>query len=75
MTVLQRNIGFVVTSYRNNLMDLNLRKCKCMVFPCRGVISPTCVINSCLLETVTIFLDLGVLFDMKLSFIDHISIG
>ena len=31
------------------------------------------VVNSCPLETVTTFLDLGVLFDMKFSFIDHIS--
>ena len=30
-------------------------------------------INSCPLKTVTTFLDLGVLFDMELSFIDHIS--
>ena len=55
-------------------MDLNLRKCKCMVFSRGGVISPTYVINSCPLETVTIFLDLGVLVDMKLSFIDHNSV-
>ena len=32
------------------------------------------MINSCPLEIVTTFLDLGVLFDIKLSFIDHISI-
>lgn len=71
--VLQRNIDLFVTWCRINLMDLNLRKCKCMVFSRGGVISSTYVINSCPLETVTTFLDLGVLLDMKLSFIDHIS--
>ena len=54
-------------------MDLNLRKYKYMVFCRRDVISPTYVINFCPLETVTTFLDLGALVDMKLSFIDHIS--
>ena len=48
-------------------MDLNLRKCKCMVFSRRDV-------NFCPLETVTTFLDLVVLVEMKLSFIDHISV-
>ena len=53
-------------------MDL---KCKCMVLSRRDVILPTYVIRAlmCPLETVTTFLDLGVLVDMKLSFIDRIS--
>ena len=33
------------------------------------------VINSCPLETVTTFLDLEVLVDIKLSFIVHISMA
>ena len=44
-----------------------------MVFSRRVVISPTYMINSCPLETVTTYLDLGVLLDMKLSFNDQIS--
>ena len=45
-----------------------------MVFSRRDVILPSYVINSCPLETLTTFLDLGVLSAMKLSFIDRISI-
>ena len=71
--ILQCNTDLFVTWCRANLMDLNLRKCKCMVFSREGVISPTYMINSCLLETVTTFLDLLVFLDMKLSFIDYIS--
>ena len=44
-----------------------------MVFSRRYVISPTYVIKSCPLETVTTFPDLVVLVCMKLSFIDHSS--
>ena len=58
-TVFQRNMDLFVTWFRTNVMDLNLRKCKCMVCSRRGVISPTYVINSCPMETVTSFLDLG----------------
>ena len=58
--VLQRNIDWFVTWCRTNLMNLNLRKSKCLVFSRSNVISPTYVINSCPLETVTTFLDLGV---------------
>ena len=54
-------------------MDLNLKKCKCMVFSRRHIILPTYLINSCPLETVTTFLDFGMLVDMKLSFMGHIS--
>ena len=54
-------------------MDLNFRKCKCMVFSRRDVISRTYVINSSALETVTTFPDFGMLVDMKLSFIDYIG--
>ena len=55
-------------------MALNLRNCKCMVCSCGDVILLPYVIISCPLETVTTFLNSGVLFDMKLSFIDHISL-
>ena len=44
-----------------------------MAFSRRDIISPTYEINFCPLETMTTFLDLEVLVDMKLSFIDHIS--
>ena len=73
LAVLQRNIDMFVTWCRPNLMDLNLIKCICIVYPRRDVISPTYVIISCPLETVTTFQYLGVLVDMKLPFIDHIS--
>ena len=46
-----------------------------MVFSRRDVIPPTYVINSCPLETTTTFPHLGVLVDMKLPFIDHISMA
>ena len=72
--VLQRNIDLFVNWCTTNLMDLSLGKRKCVVFFRRDVITPTYVINYCHLETVTTFLDLGELVDMKLSFIDHISV-
>ena len=56
--VLQLNFDLFVNWRRINLMDLNLRKCKCMVFSRRDLISPIYVINYWLLETVTTFLDL-----------------
>ena len=65
----------IVTWCRTNLMDLTLGKCKCMVLSRRHVISPIFIINSCLFETVTTFLELGVLVDVKLSFTDHISMA
>ena len=57
--ILQRNIDLFANWCRTNLLGLNLEKCKFMVFSRRGVISPTYIINSCPLETVTTFLDLG----------------
>ena len=72
--VLQGIIDLFVAWFRAILLNLNLRKCKCIVFSRRCLISPTYVINSCPLETMTTFLDLEVLLDMKLYFIDHISI-
>ena len=50
-----------------------MRKCKRKVFYRRKVIALTYVINSCPLETMTTFLDLGVSVDVKLSFMYHIS--
>ena len=55
-------------------MDLNLRECKSVVFSRRDIRSPTYVINSCSLEPMTTFLDLGILLDMKLSFLVNILI-
>ena len=72
---LQRNIDLFITWCRTNLTDLNLRTCTFKGFSRRDVILPTYVINSCPFETVTTFLDLGVLLDMKLSFIDHTSMA
>ena len=42
-------------------------------FLSQGVILSSYVIDSCPLENVTTFLDLGISLNMKMSFIDHIS--
>ena len=55
--VVQHNIDLFVSWSRTKLMDLNLRKGKCMVHSPRDVISPIYLIDSCPLETVTTILD------------------
>ena len=55
-----------------NLMDLNLRKCKHMMFYRRSPVLCRYKINEYELESVDEFLDLGVLLDCKLSFNSHV---
>ena len=58
---------------KNNINCSNFMQSKEMAimygYPLRGVFSPTYVINSCPLESVTTFLDLGVLLLLLLSLI------
>lgn len=57
-----------------NLMELNLKKCKHMQFS-RGQISVhSYILNNCELELVNTFLDLGILLDSKLNFLQHIML-
>lgn len=58
-----------------NLMQLNLKKCKCMKFYRKNVISTDYYFDGHKLELVDLFLDLGVLFDPKLNFISHINVS
>lgn len=56
-----------------NLMELNIKKCKLMRFA-RNIPTPTnYFLGSFQVDTVDTFLDLGILFDPKLTFISHIT--
>ena len=57
-----------------NLMELNVKKCKHMVYSRYAPQNFLYYINGNALETVKSFCDLGVLFDMKLTFNSHIQI-
>lgn len=56
-----------------NLMELNLNKCKVMRFARSNHIIANYVIGDHQLDLVESFLDLGILLDPKLNFIDHIT--
>lgn len=55
-----------------NLMDLNLLKCKCMRFSRKTLSLFNYFLGGHQLDIVDNFLDLGILLDVKLSFIPHI---
>ena len=56
-----------------NLMRLNLGKCKCMYFFRKPRITPSYSLIGSRLEFVNSFVDLGILMDPKLNFINHIN--
>lgn len=57
-----------------NLMELNVKKCKYMIFTRSLPINGQYVMNNVALDLVDSFNDLGVLLDRKLDFISHISL-
>lgn len=58
-----------------NGMELNIKKCKVMSYSRRkNPIVSSYFIDECLLDRVDTFNDLGVLFDVKLSFNSHIDV-
>ena len=71
--LLQEDLVALETWCEYNLMRLNLGKCKCMSFFRRPrIISSYSLIGS-RLEFVNSFVDLGILMDPKLNFINHIN--
>lgn len=56
-----------------NLMELNMKKCKYMRFWRRNCITVNYFLGGQQLELVHSFMDLGILLDVKLSFISHIN--
>lgn len=71
--VLQQELDLLVEWCNINSMELNLKKCKHMIFCRRGTISNNYIVSGTVLDTVSTFIDLGVLMDRKLDFLGHIS--
>ena len=70
MAVLQSNIDLFVTWCKTNLMALKLRKC---FLSRESNLRSLIWLILALWKLCRNYLILGVLFDMKLSFIDHVS--
>ena len=71
--LLQENLVALETWCEYNLMRLNLGKCKCMSFFRRPrIISSYSLIGS-RLEFINSLVDLGILMEPKLNFINHIN--
>ena len=71
---LQLNLDSLVSWCNVNKLQLNILKCKIMTFSrMRSNINFQYSINGEILETVSLMKDLGVLFDSKLKFSDHID--
>ena len=73
-SVLQRVLNELCLWCRNNHLHLNISKCKTMPhYRTRNPALFDYQINYIYLERVTLIKNLGILFDQKLSFIDHMS--
>lgn len=72
-SLLQADINNFTTWCDINLMDLNINKCKYMVFTRSIPIDGRYIMNDLHLEMVTTFNDLGVILDKKLDFRNHVS--
>lgn len=70
---LQNDLNAFHTWCKINLMELNLRKCKFMRFSRKTLIPARYVFDDYPLEAVDTILDLGILLDVKLNFIAHIT--
>ena len=70
---LQTDLNFFYEWCNVNLMELNLKKCKVMRFSRIDRIDSNYMLNNHKLVMVDTFLDLGILFDAKLTFIPHIT--
>lgn len=72
--LLQNDINHLTTWCDDNLMELNIKKCKYMIFTRSLEINGRYTMNNTYLELVDIFNDLGVILDRKLDFKKHISL-
>lgn len=69
---LQNDLDSLHTWCGINLMELNLKKCKHMIFSRSRVITSQYTLGGFTLELVNSFIDLGILLDGKLTFNSHI---
>lgn len=70
--LLQEDLDKFYTWCDTNLMQLNLKKCKHMVFSRSTFFSAEYFLGGCSLDCVNSILDLGILLDRKLDFNSHI---
>lgn len=73
-TYLQSDLDSFLSWCNYNMMELNLKKCKCMRFTrnCNNVVIYS--LGEHQLELVDTFFDLGILLDPKLNFVPHITL-
>lgn len=74
-SLLQNDLDNFCTWCHQNLMELNTKKCKIMIFSRGREIVHPYFLSNCQLELVTSFSDLGILLDTKLNFIQHITMA
>lgn len=72
--LLQMDINHLTTWCNINLMHLNVKKCKYMIFTRLSPINGRYIMNNAVLDLVDSFNDLGVLLDRKLDFKSHITL-
>lgn len=70
---LQQDLNLFFNWCQINLLDINLNKCKHIRFTRKTRPTGLYFIGDYKLEVVNVFLDLGILFDTKLSFTEHIN--
>ena len=72
--LLQHDIDSVSDWCRNNLLDLNIKKCNFVSFTRSNTLIPFQYNINCFpLESLEMVKDLGIIFDKKFSFKEHIS--
>ena len=71
-SLLQADLNNLATWCNLNLMHLNVKKCKYMIFSRTNPNIATYTLNDDVLEQVDTFNDLGILLDRKLDFRSHI---
>lgn len=73
-TLLQNDLNCLYNWCKQNLMQLNFNKCKYMTFYRGSYINVNYSLENHQLERVFSIMDLGVQFDPKLNFIQHVSL-
>lgn len=72
--LLQNDINNLTSWCTDNLMELNVKKCKYMIFSRTSPNNGLYTMNASILELVDSINDLGVNFDRKLDFRNHITL-
>lgn len=72
--LLQSDLSYITVWCQHNNLQLNIDKCKVMTYTKKqNTIEYNYTVNNVILQRCSVYSDLGIIFDCKLSFSDHIG--